>query len=261
MTAHSSRLNVRLAPQSGESLRGYLLRLSSANGLRPRQCIATVTGIGAALAMNELPLSCLAEAIGQPEEAFERSIGYRKVLQPGRVGANVEYRGCRAPLLNAMSAGGRYCPLCLSEALYLRAEWEVWLFGCCSAHGMCLLEHCPACRRPLKFSRWSLEHCECGASLLETAPVPAGQDLLYTQQAIDHYMRILGAHGNDRRYLIPLLGTDPTLELGARMTADAGHRWSRRIPTVCSTATARERLGLLWRAHGNSSWLRNAACV
>lgn len=261
MSERAFRLNVRVAPQSGESLRGYLLRLSAANGMRPGQCIAAIAGTGMHVPMNELSLGCLVEAVGCSEEALEHAFGYRKVRQPGRIGADAEYRGCRMPLLDVMPAGGRYCPQCLSEAAFMRAEWEVWLFGCCSVHGTCLLEHCPACRQPMKFARWSLEHCDCGASLLDAAPISARQDVLYAQQAIDTYMRVLGAHDNDRRRLIPLFGNEPTLALGAKMAADAANRWSRRIPTVCSTAMARERLGLLWRAHGHRSLLMDSTCA
>lgn len=63
------------------------------------------------------------------------------------------------------------CPLCIRQAPYGRTSWEYPQAPVCSEHAVVMLEACPSCVTPLRFSRRRLTHCEKCDFALETAAV------------------------------------------------------------------------------------------
>ncbi|CAH8187510.1 conserved hypothetical protein [Vibrio aestuarianus] len=67
------------------------------------------------------------------------------------------------------------CPLCISEAPYIRQQWQFISHQACEHHGCKLVHHCPECKSRLEYqSTESINQCECGYDLrnspLEDAP-------------------------------------------------------------------------------------------
>ncbi|EGQ8441755.1 hypothetical protein GTW15_01905 [Vibrio cholerae] len=70
------------------------------------------------------------------------------------------------------------CPLCISEAPYIRQQWQFLSQQACERHGCKLVHHCPECQSRLEYQTTeSISQCECGFELrnspVEDAPVAA----------------------------------------------------------------------------------------
>lgn len=70
------------------------------------------------------------------------------------------------------------CPLCISEAPYIRQQWQFLSQQACERHGCKLVHHCPECQSRLEYQTTeSISQCECGFELrnspVEDAPVTA----------------------------------------------------------------------------------------
>lgn len=70
------------------------------------------------------------------------------------------------------------CPLCISEAPYIRQQWQFLSQQACERHGCKLVHHCPECQSRLEYQTTeSISQCECGFELrnspIEDAPVAA----------------------------------------------------------------------------------------
>lgn len=57
------------------------------------------------------------------------------------------------------------CPQCLSDAPYLRANWEHGYVTACVKHQTLLLDRCPTCGERLSDHRERIEQCPCGQDL------------------------------------------------------------------------------------------------
>lgn len=56
----------------------------------------------------------------------------------------------------------RVCPDCVQELDYCRAAWDFALTVACARHQRLLIDRCPACMSPLKWTRPDLCLCDCG---------------------------------------------------------------------------------------------------
>ncbi|ENK1254288.1 TniQ family protein [Vibrio vulnificus] len=70
------------------------------------------------------------------------------------------------------------CPLCISEAPYIRQQWQFLSQQACDRHGCKLVHRCPECQSRLEYQTTeSISQCECGFELrnspVEDAPVAA----------------------------------------------------------------------------------------
>ncbi|EGQ9105700.1 hypothetical protein VCSRO209_0341 [Vibrio cholerae] len=68
------------------------------------------------------------------------------------------------------------CPLCISEAPYIRQQWQFLSQQACERHGCKLVHLCPECQSRLEYQTTeSISQCECGFELrnspVEDAPV------------------------------------------------------------------------------------------
>lgn len=151
-------LPVRPIPISGESLRGYRLRLSSANGysspawlneLDPKlRRISDETSLAAALA----GLS-----------------GHSSVGQLTAIACSARFK-VRQP---------RICPECIKEHGYHSAVWDL-VFACaCPLHGIRLIDICPKCNTSLSWNRPGVDQCNCGSSLTDVTISEADQNIVY----------------------------------------------------------------------------------
>lgn len=134
-------------PKATEGPRGYLLRLATENQL-------------------------LLYDISQQSIQYDTEILVRHGLMPdprlepelfGRIRAISSLWTTEKKLWNHKFA--RFCPLCLAEEPYWRADWEIYYQDACPDHGIWLVDRCSSCNQHVPWNRRSVIRCECGADL------------------------------------------------------------------------------------------------
>jgi hypothetical protein len=170
-------------PRPGESLNGFLLRLSEVNAYR---------GIG-----DVLSSLLLRDRPGTPQTLARLCLQVRtdKAMlgQIGRAAAGDAHcldhyaalslhdeaifaHSCRIDLDALMLTQAQVCPKCLSELGIALEEWDLAPVTCCPTHRVYLVAACTRCETPLDWLRPSLFACaKCGADLrtLEVMAAPA----------------------------------------------------------------------------------------
>ena len=143
-------------PIATEGPRGYLLRLASENHLLPYD-------------------------IGRLNIHYEAEILVRHGLMPDprlepELLARIRHLSSLWNTENGLwnHRFARFCPLCLADQPYWRADWELYFQDACPEHGAWLVDHCTSCQQPLSWNRKSIVRCDCGADLRgeETAACP-----------------------------------------------------------------------------------------
>lgn len=145
--SQQNTLLMRPSPFRNEGPKGYMLRLAEANWMPLRE----LQMIGLMYEYQTLQI----EGLMPPKEIdpeLHQSVEYYSALL---------YRKER--VWNHKIP--RYCPCCLSEDLYWRAEWELFFHDACSTHGTWLIDQCSSCGNKLTWDRDSIGRCKCGADL------------------------------------------------------------------------------------------------
>lgn len=157
----------RPRPMQEESFLGYCLRLAQANGLRCTTWLPSlITRYGDKQSsvwdnLNRLtghPLARLKVLSGPAPAALGQ-------LQDWRLGLKITYWSY---------SHRRWCPSCLAENGFWKAEWLLSLQIACPNHHEQLQERCPACNQFVRWQQGSLFHCSCGADLRRTKHIPTG---------------------------------------------------------------------------------------
>lgn len=165
-------LVVTPAPRPKESLLGYVLRVSEANGyetptwLFSRAQFSMVAVMSGGISIGDLAILLGRQAAELQDLQYFELGGGRMLL--GRAVQRVDLR-LRAP---------RFCPECVAEKGMLDAHWDCSLVTACPTHCSSLLEQCLHCHRPLSWFRPGLLQCACGGKLVqarELVGVPATQ--------------------------------------------------------------------------------------
>jgi hypothetical protein len=134
-------------PKPAEGPRGYLLRLAAENHLLPydinQQSIFYETE-------NLVRHGLMPDSLLEPE--YFARIRLLSLLW------NTEKK-----LWNHRFA--RFCPHCLADEAYWRADWEIYFQDACPDHGVWLVDRCSSCNQQLAWNRKSIVRCECGADL------------------------------------------------------------------------------------------------
>ena len=137
-----------VAPNAGESIRGFLLRLAEANLYENSRWLEGVPGISDMIrprlgtCLHGVVPPWLKRSLDIPVEEFPMGRYYTLFSQT------------------------RFCPQCLSESPHWRFEWEHVFYTTCHLHGMHMLERCSECGEPTTWRRPNLLTCKCGASFL-----------------------------------------------------------------------------------------------
>lgn len=183
-------LPLRVPVIEGESLDSWIEALARRHGVAPR-----TVALGLGITGRRLGLRHLIDA---SDPADRRRIEHATGLAPRRVDSAVTDPASVVPPLG--SGGSRYCPSCLADnggrwPLVWRSSWRV----ACSRHRVLLADTCPACgtapRRnlpagtdpvPVASCTHVVGWSRCGADLSATAAIPAGPEVLDTQDWVDH---------------------------------------------------------------------------
>jgi hypothetical protein len=126
----------------GESVHGFLLRVSSANALRSTGALKAEWA-DVLMARGEGRAHLRGPMTGSPHLANADADGL-----PG------QYWNARRP---------RCCPLCLTERAAWCSLWELVFYTECHKHETMLLDKCGSCHHPLRWRRRELLRCSCGA--------------------------------------------------------------------------------------------------
>ena len=155
---------------SGESVYGYLLRLSSANGFeRPRELWKAMSKAGC------VDVRIYFKALGTESKELSAPA-------PGYADLPVQSHGLADSEFNLSHF--RWCSLCMAESPYLRAEWGLKAFVACTRHKVMLVERCNDCGELQRWERGALTSCPCGCQLTVGAPTVADPSLLSIMSGI-----------------------------------------------------------------------------
>lgn len=167
------------SPQTTESLLGYVLRISEANGYdTPWHLLAHAGFSQREMRTAGFPISKLAAVLGRHDQELN-PIAYCATTESGEryfkilchsLGVSLK----EGPLRLHKPA---FCPSCIQECGYLDAFWDLSLAVACPCHRCRLIDACPACGKALRWFRPRLLTCGCGANLQGIVLEPASAGL------------------------------------------------------------------------------------
>lgn len=191
---HSRQLLRTPQPAPDESLPGYLLRLSNANGYDTSNWVLKLAGLKLCSPIavwrqvfrEDLDLSGLQRVARVDEQRWKLLVSG---TEPTGAGGRVRPYGSECPFAIRFLQPA-VCPVCLIEKPYCRRIWDFSPVTVCSDHEVLLIDRCHVCRAPLSWNRASVVVCRCGADLRKAVPVQVTSDELRMpkrlQRAIEH---------------------------------------------------------------------------
>lgn len=189
--ACSDPLSIQLPFQdeimTGESGQGYVLRMSSGNGLRSVVTIKALLGKTHSMAFDAHDAPYLAHWLGASEQRLACAL---EQIPQGKRSAGCSYAGHqlgRSYFL--VRSFPRICPDCIDEFGYCRMAWDLALCVACARHQRLLVDSCPLCARALSWNRPAMNRCACGSLWMEGGEAlrPSNDELLIAH-AIDLQM-------------------------------------------------------------------------
>jgi TniQ len=172
------QLLIQRKPFADESLLGYLLALVELNQYNNVSEILRVAGLEYRL----LHQSC-AFLFKQPEilTALAAMTGNDRSVLAAMSYAKPENATSKTPLCTfngqlihqyvLRPEAPRICPRCLAEDSYYRRSWDCLLVTTCPKHACLLVEACPRCREPFRWTRRRrLKRCRCKYNLARIQP-------------------------------------------------------------------------------------------
>ena len=158
---------VRPNPFPDESLLGYIVRLSEANGYKSPKDILKIfqsidyqftSNLPKRIYMNSDPLMELTgKSYSTLRPMIYARVDYNKYKFMNSAVAFRMIEPCRA----------KFCPLCLREKSYYKIVWDFSLVTVCPAHKCLLISNCPECNSELDIYRNGFGKCKCGFDLRE----------------------------------------------------------------------------------------------
>jgi hypothetical protein len=215
-------LPLRLQPYRDEGPQGYLLRLAERNLLTTQELKSVGIMFDYDAMLNQGIL--ISDGI---DPDLHRQVAFISMLWQSETRVwNTQY--------------ARFCPQCLAESCYWKAEWELNFYDVCHHHQVWLVDQCSSCNGKLKWNRAQLNRCSCGSILNaeQSKPCPANmahianvmsakilqQDnrtlpLLLQKTDVEQTQRMIRYLGN---YMSLAAGKNP---LKMRQAGDLNHSW------------------------------------
>jgi len=150
-----------------ESLFGYVLRVSEANGYLTPWHVLDLAGIVRTESVTAgFPIEKLARVLGKATDEFQPHAystctmdGVREYRLLGHyLGRSLSWQPLRLhrPAI---------CCMCVEETGYIDACWDLSVFSVCPSHLAPLVSRCHSCGGALSWNRPGLLTCKCGADL------------------------------------------------------------------------------------------------
>lgn len=149
-------------PTLGESVLGYSLRLSEANGCKTPISVLTYAGFNENQArQTRLSLAKLSTVLRQSAEEL-KAAGLDDALPKGS-GRYTPVMGKKINAIYMHSKRTGVCPECVREHQHISVFNEIKYAHACPIHGKKLLFQCPECGKEINWLRLGLTRCSCGA--------------------------------------------------------------------------------------------------
>jgi TniQ len=169
-------LPAALPPIPGESLNGFLLRLSELNGYASLAQLHKVAGYcGTPLRYMPGIGDRLAPLLGMAPDEIKALSYERGSTAAVRVKAHICGHDVQPAMVDANAP--KICPACIVERGYIQAFWDLTPLVSCPVHRTLLLTTCPSCRRPLTWLRPGLLTCNCEVDWRNAVP-PAPDEMV-----------------------------------------------------------------------------------
>lgn len=186
--ATDEELNHRLvaAPKPGpcESLMGYVLRLTEANGYPTTSYIlSSMHGHWYRSTYGRLDATSLHQLVGLSEADMTR-MTMRPLSEPR---AYIRVYGNDIPSYEVTLTQPKICPRCL-DAGRCEAFWDLAQAAACPVHGVMLIDRCEKCGRPLTWTRSKVCECGCGADLRRCTVTVVDSDLCDLMSALRYFV-------------------------------------------------------------------------
>jgi len=149
--------------QAGESLIGYIIRLTELNHYdKPSRVLALagLPNIFSTTPTAPVDLTLLANLAAVPLEELQRRTypALKSSALPVRVVSFFGHPVAHSIIRNETT---KVCLICLQEFGYCRAVWDLLPVTTCPLHGCLLMRHCPKCQNRVSSKRRKLCVCDC----------------------------------------------------------------------------------------------------
>jgi hypothetical protein len=145
----------------GESLAGYILRLTALNYYDRPQRITSLAGLSNILGIAptaSADLTALSNLTGVPIEELQ-SRTYPGVKHESSPFTAVSFFGHPVAVSIIRNEKTKVCPACLKEFGYCRAVWDLLPVTTCPLHECLLMRHCPHCNNRVFSNRRGVSLC------------------------------------------------------------------------------------------------------
>lgn len=153
-------LVVNLAPEQSESIMGYILRLTEANGYPSTTYIlASFRRRPYQSSIGRLDANHIASITG----ICRKGIDKLTLIPSHRPRAYIRIYGNDLPCYEVHLSQPKVCHLCLSEGRHCEAFWDLAQAVICPIHRIRLSTHCDSCGKKISWFRAHIRQCKCGA--------------------------------------------------------------------------------------------------
>ena len=149
-------LVVRGEIQADESLPGYVIRLSHANGIRPSHLMKQ-----AGLPIGYEFRSADFDLLGSISTSDPNALATTSFAPAPEQGGH-QFNGSALTRPHFLTDGARVCPECVREKGYVDRLWHLRAYAVCHRHEKILVNLCEGCARPISWLRRKLNQCDCG---------------------------------------------------------------------------------------------------
>jgi hypothetical protein len=153
------------SPLAGESVLGFILRISELNGYSSPMKLLHYAGMNDNEARSARPpLGKLAPVFGKSQEELKNA-GLDNMSQSR--GRYVEVLGHSIPSMFTSCKHASLCLECVNENGFIEGYYEIKYAIACPKHKVRTIKYCPSCQNSLSWHRNGLTTCKCGADLAQ----------------------------------------------------------------------------------------------
>lgn len=172
-------------PGDTESLMGYILRLTEANGYTTLSYVLdSMHGHFYRNAIGRLDATPLMQIARLTREQVDRP-----TLRPQKKPkAYIRVYRNDLPIIEVTMARPKVCPQCLAATGQCEAFWDLAQAVACPVHRIMLVTTCPGCESDLTWRRQKVRECKCGQDLTKIAALPATDGLCVLMAVMRHLL-------------------------------------------------------------------------
>ncbi|WP_071915776.1 TniQ family protein [Bradyrhizobium japonicum] len=158
----TARLVIRSAPRVGESLLGFLLRVSDANHYSSAGALVQLANLPRTFLTRPCSLRDLTSLLGDVVSTSElEKLSYWRT----GIKSRIKFAGTTVSTVDIDGIYPKVCPTCLEEDGIARQMWDLRTITSCWRHGCYLVDNCSECGSRLTWRRRRLLQCDCGSEI------------------------------------------------------------------------------------------------